>query len=66
MPRSVRATHAGPDKLPADSLFPKSGCFIGAKGSHKLSVRHLFLQDELKGSNSTASGLETLEGQEEY
>lgn len=66
MLRSVRATHAGPDELPADPLSPKSGCFIGAKGSHKLFVRHLFLQDKLKGSNLKASDLKTLEGQGIY
>lgn len=64
MPRPVRATLAGPPKVPADPLVSKSGCFIGAKGSHKLSVRHLLLEDdEVKGSNFTASDLQTLHGQ---
>lgn len=48
--------------LPADPLAPKSACFIGAKGSRKLFVRHLSLKGKLKGSNLRAPDPKTLQG----
>lgn len=59
MPGSVRATHAGPEGGDSQRTLsaPKSACFIGAKGSRKVFVRHLSLKDKLKGSNLRAPDL---------